>query len=429
MKGNSLIEISLKHLKRKENIIFVIIITLLIIILFVLMTIINFSINYKKENNKYNINARTLMVIGYNKTEKELDAISNIPHVVVNVDDFYRYPYHQDVKEFDNDNLKGHLAVKSLVIKDGKKIIDGRNIKNDNEMLIPTEFYPHNEFNDYENKIYLDKMIKGKELIGKKIVLYSEKNYPFRPASMNEDEYNKLWEEWKANRKAITFTIVGTYDTTEQLEEKNTVYVSMKALDEIKNEMSGKTTVNEADGSVNYFSTRMIIVDNYKNIEFVREKLNQLQIDNRLVLEYDDGVLMLITYLPLFVSVIIVIMTLILIKKFISKKFKNIHYELGLYQALGFNNNQIVLVELYENLFIAIISVIGALLVFVFLFIILTKKLSFFTLAIYYSITFKIPYLYFTILSIILLLYILFLNKSLISNHLKCNASELLKED
>ena len=52
MKGNSLKEISLKHLKRKENIVFGLIITLLIIILFVLITIINFSINYKKENSK-----------------------------------------------------------------------------------------------------------------------------------------------------------------------------------------------------------------------------------------------------------------------------------------------------------------------------------------------------------------------------------------
>ena len=345
MKGNSLKEISLKHLKRKENIVFGLIITLLIIILFVLITIINFSINYKKENNQYNILARTFTVTGENKTKEELDSISNIPHVV-NVSEFYRNPFYQYAEDFDDGDMIGYLATKALILKDSLKIIDGRNIKSDNEMLIPTKFYPYGELNNGENKIHTDKMLNGKDLIGKTVTLYSDRNYPEKRPSMSNDEYNEIWEQWKANRQALTFTIVGTYDTAQQLEERNTVYVSMKAIDQLKNETRGAVAGLDADGTerftVLYYTDRMIIVDDYKNLESVQEKLNSLGFQYNTVFQYDDKVLALIIYLPLFISLVILIMTLILIKNFISKKFNNIRYELGLLKSLGFNNKHII---------------------------------------------------------------------------------------
>ena len=434
MKGNSIIEISLKHLKRKENIIFGLIITLLIVILFVLITIINFSINYKKENNQYNILARTFTVSGENKTKEELDSISNIPHIVVNVSEFYRNPCYQDVKEFDDGNLLGYIATKALILKNSLKIVDGRNIKTDNEMLIPTKFYPHAELNSIDdNKVHTNKMLNGKDLIGKTITLYSERNYPDKPLSMSDDEYNELWEQWKANRKAITFTIVGTYDTKEQLDERNTVYVSMKALDQLKNETRGSTAGLDADGTERYttlyYTDRMIIVDDYKNLELVQEKLTDLGFQCNTVFGYDEEVLTLIIYLPLFISLIILVMTLILIKNFISKKFNNICYELGLLKTLGFNNKHIIKIELYENLFITAICFIGAFIIFALTFLIIKNTLPFFASAEFYSITIKIPFIYLIMLSLFVLAYIFFLNKILINKHLKYNASELLKED
>ena len=87
MKGNSLNEISLKHLFKKDNTLFIIIITILILIIYVLLTITNVVIEYYYNTNKYNFLARTLIVEKEDKTEKELDSISNIDHVVVNVSD------------------------------------------------------------------------------------------------------------------------------------------------------------------------------------------------------------------------------------------------------------------------------------------------------------------------------------------------------
>lgn len=433
MKGNSLKEISLKHLKRKENIVFGLIITLLIIILFVLITIINFSINYKKENNQYNILARTFTVTGENKTKEELDSISNIPHVVVNVSEFYRNPFYQYAEDFDDGDMIGYLATKALILKDSLKIIDGRNIKSDNEMLIPTKFYPYGELNNGENKIHTDKMLNGKDLIGKTVTLYSDRNYPEKRPSMSNDEYNEIWEQWKANRQALTFTIVGTYDTAQQLEERNTVYVSMKAIDQLKNETRGAVAGLDADGTerftVLYYTDRMITVDDYKNLESVQEKLNSLGFQYNTVFQYDDKVLALIIYLPLFISLIILIMTLILIKNFISKKFNNIRYELGLLKSLGFNNKHIIKIERDENLFITAICFISAFIIFTLTYIILKNTLPFFATAEFYSYTIKIPYIYLIMLSLFVLLYIFFLNKILINKHLKYNASELLKED
>ena len=62
MKGNSVYEISYKHLKEKRNIIFSIIIILLIIILYITSTIINFALQYQDNINKKPVNARTLIV-------------------------------------------------------------------------------------------------------------------------------------------------------------------------------------------------------------------------------------------------------------------------------------------------------------------------------------------------------------------------------
>lgn len=433
MKGNSIIEISLKHLKRKENIVFEIIITLLIVVLFVLITIINFSINYKKENNLYNVKARTFTVTGENKTKEELDSITNIHHIVANVSEFYRNPCYQYVKEFDNGEMIGYIATKALILKDSLKIVDGRNIKSDNEMLIPLKFYPHGELNSVDNKIHTDKMLNGKELIGKTITLYSERNYPNRPPSMSNEEYNKLWKLWEINRQAITFTIVGTYDTKEQLEERNTIYVSMKAIDKLKNETRGSVSGIDADGTerltILHYTDRMIIVDDYKNLESVQKKLTNLGFQCNNVFHYDDKLLALIISIPLFISLVILILTLILIKNFISKKFNNIRYELGLLKALGFNNNNIINIELYENLFITGTCFINAYIILILTFLILKNTHPFFATAEFYSVTIKIPFIYLIMLSVFVLIYIFALNKTLIYKQLKLNASELLKED
>ena len=123
MKGNSIYEISYKHLKEKRNIIFSIIIVLLIIVLYITSTIINFALQYQNNINKKSLNARTLIVERGSKTDEELNQISNINHVVLNVSDKYRAQFPVSAEEFDEKDIKGNIVFNPLLINNGIKII------------------------------------------------------------------------------------------------------------------------------------------------------------------------------------------------------------------------------------------------------------------------------------------------------------------
>ena len=207
MKGNSLNEISLKHLFKKDNTLFIIIITILILIIYVLLTITNVVIEYYYNTNKYNFLARTLIVEKEDKTEKELDSISNINHVVVNVSDKYYNSYYTNIYEKEHSSL----AINSIINQDDLKIVKGRSPKNINEIVIPIKFCPYDVFH-----IKKENFMDGNDLIGKTFTVKSDKSVTY---DMNHDD--PKYEEMMDNREKVTLTVVGTYDSTINLVESN----------------------------------------------------------------------------------------------------------------------------------------------------------------------------------------------------------------
>lgn len=446
MKNSSILEISLKHLKRKENIVYGLVFIILVVILFLALSFINLIIGYRQDSNKYDILSRTILVQNEHKNQ-DFDKINTIKHVKINASEKYYYPYYVSAKEFDVKNSKGYIGIKAIVEEDSLKIVDGRNIQNDKEILVPSIFYPHGHFTDDGKEVIIkENFINGKNWIGKEITIASSKDYPFKflyPEynSSNPKEEEILREKWEEEilkpylekQKKYSYKIVGTFDSSYNMLERNIVFVSMKDLDDIKNEIKGGTGHTEADGTYTFnpekYDDRMIIVDNYQNVPYVMEELTKMGFINHAVRSFDEIQYKLLTYLPLSVAIIVLFVAIKLIKKFISKKYSNIHYELGIFKALGYNNNQISKIELYENIAITIIGIIISFILFLISFNIIIKVVPVLIETEYYSVTIRIPYLYISIFIVAIALYVIYINKRISEKHLRQNACELLKED
>ena len=446
MKNSSFWEISLKHLKRKENIVYGLVFIILVVILFLALSFINLIIGYRRDSNKYDILARTILVQNEHNNQ-DFSKINNIKHVKINTTDKYYYQYGVLAKEFDVENSKGEIRIKAIVEEDTLKIVDGRNIKNDKEILIPSIFYPHGPFTDDGKEVIIkENFIDGKNWIGKEIEIASSKDYPFRflypeynSSNFKEEEIlREKWEEeilkpYLEKQTKYLYKIVGTYDSTYNMLERNIVFVSMKDLDDIKNEVKGGTGGTDENGTYTFnpekYDDRMIIVDNYNNVSYVQDELTKMGFINYTVRSFDEIQYKVLTYLPLSVAIIVLFVAIKLMKKFISKKYNNIHYELGIFKALGYNNNHISKIELYENIVITVIGIIVSYILFLIAFNVIIKTIPVLIETEYYSVTIRIPYLYISIFIVAIALYVIYINKRISEKHLKQNACELLKED
>ena len=244
MKGNSLKEISLKHLFKKENALFITIITILILIIYVLLTISNLVVDYYYSMNRYNYLSRTLIVEKGDKSEKDLDDISNINHVVENVSNKYYNEFFAPILERD----EGQVAIGAIINNNDLKIVKGRNPENLNEIVIPVKFCPYNEFD-----MQKDKFINGNKLIGTTFTIKSDKSVNY-----NLDHDDPKYLEMMNNREIVTLTIVGTYDSTANLVEADTAFATMETIDNLKSPYHGGHGINDREGNSTFIMMNML---------------------------------------------------------------------------------------------------------------------------------------------------------------------------
>ena len=422
---NNMYKTSLKHLKTKENIIFLIITVLIFLALYILLTIAYFVIDYQRDLQKYSVDSRSLIVYN-NKSEQQLDEISNISHVIANVSNKYYNPFYTTLEEFNIGNQKGYGAIKAMITKDDIKIIKGRNVLNNYEIVIPVRFYPYDEFS-VQKKDYKKNILNGNDLIGSEIKVRADKITEH--ISHSDPNYEEKMEEIKNQNPIITFKVVGTYDSKDNLVEMNTCFVSMDAIDLLKSDISGgwSAVYNGTEKYFdNYYVDRLVRIDDYKNYEYVKNELLKMGYSFSEIFEIDKTI-DLFFYIPLAISGVLAIIVFALIYNFILKKYRNRHINIGLLKAIGYSNKQINKIELVENLIITIISVVLSFIIYLIVYFIVTNY--FLGRFDYFSVIVEIPYLYNLILVLIVLLYIIFINNKIGKKFLKYPISELLKED
>lgn len=390
-----------KRLLETRNIILFFIIVVIFLILFTCFTIINFSKNNK--NEIYNSETgRSLYVFNSKEVEEKINEVDNIKYFFSNK---YISSERFEAKEFEDELSDGIILIKAL-INDDIKIMSGKNITTNNEMICSHYFYPH----EYDNKLYSKQFLNGKNIVNKKIMVNSN----------NEDNIDEK----------VFLDIVGTYKN-KYMEEANTCYVNIETYDKISQKYMFRLVDYDEKGNVvstknKEYEDYIVVVDDIKKLQSVKDKFVEIGIEYEELFKINLEFLNILYTVPIFVAIIVIFISICIIYSFITKKIYNRVNNIGLLKSFGYENRDITKIYIFENIFIVFLSFIVSLIIYL----LALKYLSYNLLAevTYNSYILEIPILYIILTMIFLLILItIFTNKNC-NRLLKHNISELLLE-
>lgn len=404
------------YLKRKifqkRNIVMMIILMFLLLISFFGLTITWTIFNYKNNLINKNYEYRTLTI---NQNEDnindDISKVSSIENVAFVGSTKYLNGSIVKVKDFDVDDLRGSIQIFPL--------IPGRNIKSsydenaleEGKIICPKKFYPHSlalssDADNFDMGIVYSKVLNGSDYIGKKVEIKSESG---------EQNYQ--------------FEIVGTYNQNESLNSINTCLVNIKDYDKLASPYSGigYGVDNEGNEIEDYYEYEglMVLVDKLDNLSKVKSKLIELgyNVENYFVL--DNQSIFIYIYIPLLICLIVLIVCINIIYNFIVKKTKEKLRVYGIQSAVGFENKLILNLDIWENIIVYGMSFIFSFVIYYIVLQILIRTLLY--EFVYNSISIDVPVMLISVYFGVLLLFIVFVNRRLVTNILKRNTSKLLK--
>lgn len=401
-----------RKILQKRNIVMMVILMFLLLISFFGLTITRTIFNYKNNLVNKNYEYRTLTI---NQKEENINddilKVGSIENVKFVGSTKYLNGSIVKVKDFDVDDLKGSIQIFPL--------ISGRNIKSsydentleEGKIICPKKFYPHSlalssDADNFDMGIVYSKVLNGFDYIGKKVEIKSESG---------EQNYQ--------------FEIVGTYNQNESLNSINTCLVNIKDYDKLASPYSGigYGVDNEGNEIVDYYEYEglMVLVDKLDNISKVKSKLIELgyNVENYFVL--DNQSVFIYIYIPLLICLIVLIVCINIIYNFIVKKTKEKLKVYGIQSAVGFDNKLILNLDIWENIIVYGISfILSFVIYYIFLQILIRTLLYEF---VYNSVSVVVPVMFISIYFGVLLLFIVFVNRRLVTNILKRNTSKLLK--
>lgn len=401
-----------RKILQKRNIVMMIILMFLLLISFFGLTITWTIFNYKNNLINKNYEYRTLTI---NQKEEnindDISKVGSIENVAFVGSTKYLNGSIVKVKDFDVDDLKGSIQIFPL--------ISGRNIKSsydentleEGKIICPKKFYPHSlalssDADNFDMGIVYSKVLNGSDYIGKKVEIKSESG---------EQNYQ--------------FEIVGTYNQNESLNSINTCLVNIKDYDKLASPYSGigYGVDNEGNEIVDYYEYEglMVLVDKLDNISKVKSKLIELgyNVENYFVL--DNQSIFIYIYIPLLICLIVLIVCINIIYNFIVKKTKEKLRVYGIQSAVGFENKLILNLDIWENIIVYGISFIFSFVIYYIVLQILIRTLLY--EFVYNSVSIVVPVMLISVYFGVLLLFIVFVNRRLVTNILKRNTSKLLK--
>ena len=401
-----------RKILQKRNIVMMIILMFLLLISFFGLTITWTIFNYKNNLINKNYEYRTLTI---NQNEDnindDISKVSSIENVAFVGSTKYLNGSIVKVKDFDTDDLRGSIQIFPL--------ISGRNIKSsydentleEGKIICPKKFYPHSlalssDADNFDMGIVYSKVLNGSDYIGKKVDIKSESG---------EQNYQ--------------FEIVGTYNQNESLNSINTCLVNIKDYDKLASPYSGigYGVDNEGNEIVDYYEYEglMVLVDKLDNISKVKSKLIELgyNVENYFVL--DNQSIFIYIYIPLLICLIVLIVCINIIYNFIVKKTKEKLKVYGIQSVVGFDNKLILNLDIWENIIVYGISFILSFVIYYIVLQILVRTLLY--EFVYNSISIDVPVMLISVYFGVLLLFIVFVNRRLVTNILKRNTSRLLK--
>ena len=205
----------------------------------------------------------------------------------------------------------------------------------------------------------------------------------------------------------------------------------MSDFDKIAKDYSTMSGENDENGNIIYipnpYKYLMLQVDSYQNIDEVLQNLTTKGFSYDYAVTTNDQFIALLIYIPIFISIIVIIISLNITYSFLRKKNTYNQKTYGILKSLGFTNFMIYKLELLENIIIFLISFLISLVIYLFgCWFIQTNLLIEF---VYNNYALKIPWVYLVIFLFIFIFLIKLIETYLITKTLNNNSiKNLLKK-
>ncbi|MBO5475598.1 MAG: hypothetical protein J5982_03715 [Bacilli bacterium] len=391
-----------KHIFTTKNIIlFIIFLLISIAMMFTISIGVIFS-NLKDTLYNNNSRFRTLIVNG---DIKKYDQIEKIEHVTVVEDTVYLNPLSFKAKEFNTD-LQGEVSLNPILDKKNLIITKGKMAKGKNEAICSDVFFPYEiEENNGKTIFNKNRLIYAKDIINKSFSIVSEENETF------------------------TFKIVGAYNSEINNNYLNSCYISKEVFKKIAPEYNGGSTrYNEETGEMVFVPTKrtgkIVLVDDYENVQKVQKEISKIGLSSQPASELNKEYVDLLTYVPIFASIIITLVFIIILESYLSKKIKYNCKSYAILKSIGYNQKNIKTIDFIENILLLIISWIFTIIIYIIVF-------NYIKYVYYAEYIYDGTILHFSIIPIILtiilmLTFLIIVNKKVLKHKLEENISRIL---
>lgn len=271
--------------------------------------------------------------------KKDIEDISKINHVI----DAFDCTYWETVvtSDFANDKVDGTVTLLRGTPKILPPIVAGRIFKEgENGVAIcPRHFYPNFE----PREVSSDSVIDGYTILDTD---FNIEYHEYKEVERNLEIVNTYTKKFK---------IVGLYDSFQRINDNGVCYISAEDLTEIKDIQQ---SYNKADTGVPMLN---IITDDIKNLDYVRNQLEELGFKN-ITVGAEINTEMVNTIRISFISVfaLILLTIIILIPMYAKWRIKREEKRIGILRACGYSKitvKYLYIIELFLlHIFIYIIG-------------------------------------------------------------------------
>lgn len=396
MKATDYLFILKNRFLKKDNVLLILIISFIFVAIFSCITMINFVSVFRSSMLSSDM-GRTL-IIDKPKSDDDLIKIKELKNVEVIESNKYLMGVEIYVPEFNKPKAEGMIELLPLLKENDVKIIKGSKIQNAGDIICPKNLYPHSLYTgniyNYETNYFGSYLLKANNLIGSSITVENE------------------------NEK-IALKIVGTFEN-KILNGAAACYISKTDFNKFKEDIEYCSN----DECYEYTSL-MLRVDDYNNLVVLEKELKDLGYNSIRNYTFDEEILSSLSYIPLFVGSIVMIISMLIIYSFFKKKIRNNQYQYGVLKSVGYTNFNIKIIAILEGGFITTISILwSVVLYFISYHIVANNYLQELS---YNNFTVPVPYAYIALFVFVVFIYIFLIINYLSSKSLNACIQKLFE--
>ncbi len=338
--------ISIKLRRDKKNLFLMI---FLIICSVVILTTLTFRNNYLKNLQNSidkSITFRTLVVDPTDDPLSEDEKILGVNHVLEVYQNNYGF-YDINVPTYNTENYDGMVELLYGTENILPENVIGKKFSKDDTgvAICPIVFYPWMDGSKEMKNDYLD----GNKLLNTTFEVEREV-YKFIDGKVvkSDEKYHK------------TFKIIGLYDNNEVYQDPFNCYISASDMKDLYD--------STIQNNPNVLYGKFAVVDDRSNVEYVMKELSNLGFTSQVQSYIDSKLINSLKNTCNFIIIFTICIMIFISLMYIHKKNINDMYQYGVLKSLGYRNKDILKINIFQLLFMSIISFFIGILIFELLF-------------------------------------------------------------